>query len=204
MHTSVIKRRPLTEAGSAPPRERILAVARDLFYRQGIHAVGVDAIAEAAGTNKMTLYRHFESKDALIAACLEQLTSEFEAAWDETAAAHPDDPLAQLKSWMRHVAEFKTSRTDRGCAFVNAAVELPDKEHPARVVVDRYKTRHREKLVALCEKAGLAEPELLADKMVLLCEGARVVAQCTGLNGPAARLPKLLEDVISDHARKRR
>ena len=55
-----------------PPRERILAVARELFYRRGIHAVGVDAIAEAAGTNKMTLYRHFASKDALVAACLRE------------------------------------------------------------------------------------------------------------------------------------
>ena len=55
-----------------PPRERILAVARELFYRRGIHAVGVDSIAEAAGTNKMTLYRHFASKDELVAACLRE------------------------------------------------------------------------------------------------------------------------------------
>jgi len=203
MHASVMKRRIAIEPGSAPPRERILAVARDLFYREGIHAVGVDAIAEAAGTNKMTLYRHFASKDALIAACLEQLVAEFEAAWDGTAAACADDPLAQLKSWMRHVAEFKMSQADRGCAFVNAAAELPDKEHPARRIIEQYKTRHREKLIALCEKAGLTEPDLLADKMFLLCEGARVSIQCMGANGPASRLPKLLEDLINDHARRK-
>src|SRR5580693_509286 len=79
-------------AATAPPRERILAVARDLFYRHGIHGVGVDAIAEAAGTNKMTLYRHFTSKDVLVAECLSELTQEFDAAWDALAAAHAGDP----------------------------------------------------------------------------------------------------------------
>src|SRR5271166_6966760 len=117
--------------GSPPPRERILAAARELFYRQGIHGVGVDAIAEAAGTNKMTLYRHFESKDALIAACLAELVAEFEIGWDKNAAAHPGDPLGQLRQWLRHVGEFKLNEAQRGCAFVNAAAELPDKNHPA-------------------------------------------------------------------------
>src|ERR1700758_5676509 len=85
-----------------PPRERILAVARELFYRRGIQAVGVDAIAEAAGTNKMTLYRHFASKDALVAACLTELTQEFDAAWKAIAAAHAGDPKGQLLGWLRH------------------------------------------------------------------------------------------------------
>ena len=76
------------QGSSPPPRERILAAARELFYRRGIHAVGVDAIAEAAGTNKMTLYRHFASKDVLVAACLSELTQEFDVAWDAIAAAH--------------------------------------------------------------------------------------------------------------------
>ena len=75
-----------------PPRARILAAARELFYRRGIHAVGVDAIAEAAGTNKMTLYRHFASKDVLIAACLRELQQDFDVAWDASAAAHVGDP----------------------------------------------------------------------------------------------------------------
>src|ERR1700722_5246507 len=91
---------PVAEAPTAtlPPRERILGVARDLFYRQGIHAVGVDAIAEAAGTNKMTLYRHFGSKDVLIAECLAKLVAELEAAWDATARRHAGDPVGRLRS----------------------------------------------------------------------------------------------------------
>src|SRR6202795_1678937 len=100
-----------------PPRERILAAARELFYRRGIHAVGVDAIAETAGTNKMTLYRHFASKDALVAACLSELTQEFDAAWNVIAAAHIGDPKGQLLAWLRHVCDFKENEAARGCAL---------------------------------------------------------------------------------------
>src|SRR6202011_2701692 len=79
-----------------PPRERILAVARDLFYRHGIRAVGVEASAEAARTNKMTLYRHFPSKDELVAECLRQFAAKADAMWDHMGAAHPGAALAQL------------------------------------------------------------------------------------------------------------
>src|SRR5436190_7601927 len=77
-----------------PPRERILAVAADLFYRHGIKAVGVDSIAEAAGTNKMTLYRHFASKDELVAEYLRCLAAKSTATWDRLAAEHPRNPRA--------------------------------------------------------------------------------------------------------------
>src|ERR1700761_4524105 len=83
-----------------PPRARILAVAGELFYRHGIRAVSVDSIAEAAGTNKMTLYRHFDSKDELVAEYLRQEAAKGEAAWAALAAQHPDDPLAQIRAWL--------------------------------------------------------------------------------------------------------
>jgi AcrR family transcriptional regulator len=75
---------------------RILKAARPLFYRHGLHTVGVDATAEAAGTNKTTLYRHFESKDELIAECLRELGREFETAWAEIEQAHVGKPKDQL------------------------------------------------------------------------------------------------------------
>src|SRR6516162_2448855 len=79
-----------------PPRERILAVAADLFYRHGIRAIGVEAIAEAAGTNKMTLYRHFASKDELVAEYLRHLAEKAGAAWDWRAVQNPGAPGAPL------------------------------------------------------------------------------------------------------------
>src|ERR1041384_8196421 len=112
-----------------PPRERILAAAADLFYRQGIRAVGVEAIAEAAGTNKMTLYRHFESKDALVAEYLRRAAGEADAHCAEFEARHPADPRAQLVGWLGDVADAIASTEDRGCPLANAAIELPDKRH---------------------------------------------------------------------------
>ena len=82
-----------------PPRERIVETARDLFRKHGLRGVGVDAIAEAAGTNKMTLYRHFGSKDDLIAACLTEAGREAAQEWDEWDAEFPgapDEPAARM------------------------------------------------------------------------------------------------------------
>src|SRR5258707_15802429 len=90
----------IDKAGKNPPKERILAVAADLFYRHGIKAVGVDLIAETAGTNKMTLYRHFASKDELVAEYLRRSAKKAEALWDELETMHPGDPLAQLRPWL--------------------------------------------------------------------------------------------------------
>src|SRR5215467_1723626 len=119
-----------------PPRERILSVAADLFYRRGIRAVGVESIAEAAGTNKMTLYRHFDSKDELVAEYLRQEAAKGEACWAALEAQHPGDPLAQVRAWLAEMAAHVVDRNSRGCALANAAVELPEKDHPARAVIE--------------------------------------------------------------------
>src|SRR3954449_5703511 len=116
--------RPAPDAGLAqlPPRDRILAAARELFYRHGIRAVGVDAIAEAAGTNKMTLYRHFASKDELVADYLRECARLAAANWDRLEAEHPGDALAQLRGWIARMAERVAHADERGCPLVNAAV----------------------------------------------------------------------------------
>lgn len=190
------------QSSSLRPRERILAAARELFYRRGIHAVGVDAIAEAAGTNKMTLYRHFASKDVLVATCLSELTQEFDAAWNAIAAAHTGDPKGQLMAWLYHICDFKEHEAERGCALANAAVELPDQDHPARRVIREYKTAAREQLLRLCRDAKLADPERLADQVFLICEGARVTAQSVGTKGLSTRLAGMLEALVSEHAQR--
>src|ERR1700761_8274 len=82
-----------------PPRARLVAVAAELFYRHGIRAIGVEAIAEAAGTNKMTLYRHFASKDELVAECLRQVARRGAERWEAYEHAHPDDPHGQIRAW---------------------------------------------------------------------------------------------------------
>ena len=185
-----------------PPRERILAAAGDLFYHHGIRAVGVEAIAEAADTNKMTLYRHFESKDELVAEYLRQSAKGADACWDQFAKLHPGDELAQLRAWLREMADHVANVDERGCALANAAVELPEKNHPARRVIEEYKTALRMRLVQLSRDAGLNEPEMLADELHLLLEGARVTAQSVGADGLGARLVRMGEAIIGAHAKR--
>ena len=191
------------QTAPVPPRERILKAAGELFYRQGIRAVGVDAIAEAAGTNKMTLYRHFPSKDELVAEYLRQFAKRAEAFWDRLETEHPGDPLAQLHAWVKHMAGDVICRGGRGCALANAAVELAEKEHPARRVIEAFKKAQRERLTRLCRAAGLSDPELLADELHLVLEGARVSLQSVGPEDLGARIVRIGEAIIASHSQSR-
>src|SRR3979490_258222 len=117
------------------PRGRTISTAGELFRKHGIRGVGVDAIADVAGTNKMTLYRHFGSKDDLVGARLREGAREAEAIWNGFEAAYAGDPVAHLHAWVRCGAECAVG-DGRGCDMVNAAVELADSDHPARCVIE--------------------------------------------------------------------
>src|SRR5215472_12132840 len=181
------------------PRDRILAAAAELFYRHGIRAVGVESIAEAARTNKMTLYRHFASKDTLVAEYLRQAAGAADTCWDRFEKAHPGDPAAQLRAWLREMAAHLAASDERGCPLANAAVELPERDHPARRVIEECKNAQRERLIELCRAARLGEPDLLADELNLLLEGARVTAQSVGAAGLDARVVRMGEAMIRLH-----
>jgi AcrR family transcriptional regulator len=193
------RRTEILEEAAARPRARILKAARELFYRHGLRTVSVDAIAEAADTNKTTLYRHFASKDDLVAECLREYGRMLETAWAEIERVHAGQPKEQLLAWLRFLAEFKLGGTERGCAFANAAVELPEPNHPARRVIEEFKRRHRDLIIELCCEAGLRDPELLADELFLLCEGARVTIQSLGPHGPAERLAEMFQMLVAAH-----
>src|SRR5260370_28088719 len=184
-----------------PPRERILAVAADLFYRHGIRAVGVEAIAEGAETNKMTLSRHCASKAELVAEYLRRLANNASSSWDRLAAQHPGNPRAQLRAWLEDMAAHVASGDERGCPLANAAVELPERDHPARRVIEAFKTAQRHRIIELCSAAELAEPEMLADELFLLLEGARVSAQSMGRDALGDRLIRMGEAMIAAHDR---
>ncbi len=190
--------------GASPlrPRERIIKTARDLFRKHGIRGVGVDTIAEQAGTNKMTLYRHFGSKDDLIIACLQDFANDAEAFWQSIEMSHPDSPMAQIHEWVRIVSECALDDL-RGCDMANAAVELAEDAHPARHVIEEFKMAQRNRLAQLCRDAGIEKADQLADTLCLLIEGARVNMQSVGLEGPGARFISLAEDVIAAFAREK-
>ncbi len=189
----------LSPVPAMPPRERILAAASDLFYRQGIRAVGVDAIAEAAGTNKMTLYRHFESKDALVAEYLRRLAGKSEVFWAHIQREHPDSPRKQLGMWLEAAGKDANDPQGRGCALANAAVELAERDHPARRVIEEHKRAQRNRLAKLCADAGLKHPEMLADELFMLLEGARVCSQSMPHDSPHCRFVRVGEAIIASH-----
>ena len=184
------------------PRERILAAASDLFYSRGIRAVGVEAIAEAAGTNKMTLYRHFESKDLLVAEYLRSMNKEAIARDDEVLRAYPGDAYAGLRALAKRVGEDLCADDFRGCPMANAAVEFPEKDHPARVVAEECKVQYRSRLVNLCRAAGYHEPERLADELFLLFEGACANMQSLGHGGPGVNFTRMAYALMDAHPRR--
>ncbi|MFD2057494.1 TetR/AcrR family transcriptional regulator [Mesorhizobium calcicola] len=177
------------------PRDRILETAQDMFHKHGIKGVGIDAITEAAGTNKMTLYRHFDSKDDLIIQCLRATACKAGAMWEKFEVQHPGDKLAQLHAWVRMAADCLTA-DGRGCDMANAAIELTDADHPARRVIKELKEAQRDRLVTLCRDAGIGQAELLADTLSLLLEGARVSVQSVGTEGPSAQFVRMAEGLI--------
>src|SRR5262245_40264393 len=127
-------------------RERILQAVDELFYRDGVRAVGVDLVIEHAGVNKMSLYRNFASKDELIAAYVEGKNLEFWARWDSVMQRHGPDPYRQLVGWFEELQVRTSSKDYRGCPFVNISAELSDARHPARRVVARNKRELKRRL----------------------------------------------------------
>ena len=201
MSSSQAERCPPEDRAIAP-RDRLLTAARELFASRGIRAVSVDEVAERAQSNKMTLYRHFESKDRLVAEYLRVLAREAEAQWTELARAHPGDPVAQLKAWIASVDAHLAHAGERGCPLANAAVELPDRDHPARAVIEENKTAQREHLVRLCADAGFMRPDQLADEIFLLLEGACVNVQSVGRCGPGSRFAAMASALMASHPKQ--
>ncbi len=126
-------------------RDRIFDCAQDLFHRKGIRGVGVEAIAEAAGTSKMALYRHFNSKDELILEYLNYKGRKSDEIWAEIEAQNPGDPSGQLYGFMDKAAIF-IAGDERGCDLANAAIELTEQGHPGLRVIEEFKMRQRERL----------------------------------------------------------
>ena len=185
--------------GKLRPRDRIVTTARDMFHQHGFRTVGVEAIAEAAGTNKMTLYRHFGSKDELIVECLKSVATESEAQWRALEALHVGDPRGHLRAWVWQCADCVLA-DGRGCSLANAAVELTEADHPARKLIEQCKSGYRDRLVALCRAADIAQAENLADALSLLLEGARVSRQRVGAEGPSAKFVRTAEAMIAAFA----
>jgi AcrR family transcriptional regulator len=165
--------------------EKILGVARELFYREGIRAIGVDEIVRKAGVTKPSLYRSFSSKDELAASYLRQYDRDFWARFDESVKKHPGDARRQIVDFLEGVGQRSQKKRYRGCGMTNAAVEYPEEGHPARVVSEANKKELRRRLRAMAAEMGARDPDVLGDGLLLLIEGAYISAQLFGPGGPS-------------------
>ena len=189
------KTKPAARRGSA--RERIFGSASELFHRKGIRAVGVEAIAAQAATTKMSLYRAFPSKDDLVAAWLREHDARFWRGWSRMAGRHPQNAQKQLRAAFALLEKHVQESRGRGCAMANAAVEITERSHPARKVIEMHKAKLRRRLAELCLEAQAREPQLLADQLFLLMEGAQASTLVLGVQGPVKSAASAAEALIA-------
>lgn len=197
--TSDRKAGTLEKAADAPPRaaDRIRATVRELFYRRGIRAVGIDEIVTRAGVTKPSLYRNFASKDELAADYMRQYEAEFWARFDADMARQPGDPRAQLMNFLTRIGERAQNGEYRGCGMTNAVVEYPDRDNPARLVAVNNKQELRRRLTELARAMGANDPEALGDGLLLLIEGTFVTGQLFGEGGPSRSLAVVADQLIA-------
>ncbi|MFF3645268.1 TetR/AcrR family transcriptional regulator [Streptomyces sp. NPDC002564] len=179
-----------------PPRERILDAAEELFQREGIRRVGVQAIAERAETTKMAIYRHFDTKDALVAEWLRIVAADYQAAFDRVEAEHPGCPREQILGLARFIAEGLPAVSYRGCPFINSLAELPDRSHPARQVIEQHKALQMRRLIGMCAAAGLPDPEQAAAEITFVLEGAQVSTQNGSVDRAGERLLRIVAAIV--------
>jgi AcrR family transcriptional regulator len=193
-------------AGSAEVRERILQTASTLFYQRGVRAVGVDLVVEEAGVAKTSLYRHFHTKDDLIAAFLAREDEDFWSCWNRVAKLnddlHKSDPARELEAHLEWIAERVGRPNYRGCPQLNVAAEFPDSDHPARRVATAHKQELRQRLRGIAARLGVQRPDELAGQLSLLINGAFVSSQVFS-PGEAGPLLRATVDALIAAARKR-
>jgi AcrR family transcriptional regulator len=187
-------RRGAPPKGEVSARERILATASELFYREGIRAIGVDTVVERSGVSKTSLYRVFDSKDALIAAFATERDRVFWAWWDRIEQQHASDARALLEALLSGIAEKIARPVFRGCPFLNLATEFPDDSHPGRIIARGNKEEMRARLTTIVAKLGVRDPNRTASQIALIIDGAFV----TGL----MEKPADLRDDLVDAAMK--
>jgi AcrR family transcriptional regulator len=178
-------------AGGPTARDRILDAATELFYSQGIRAVSADRIIERARITKVTFYRHFRTKDALVVAYLERQAAWEREALDGVRASTGDDAEA-LRRFARAVGTETCRPGFRGCSFINAAAEYADPDSPVRQVVAEHRAWYRRTFAAMAGHLGVADPEQAVDELMMLRDGAML----TGYLDDPSRVGEALERAI--------
>ncbi|MBK1876708.1 TetR/AcrR family transcriptional regulator [Pelagicoccus mobilis] len=163
-------------ARKSPKRELLLDTAFKLFYERGFHAVGIDTILAESGVAKMTLYNHFKSKDELIVAALEKRAAEILDHRTATIQEAGDAPLAKIAAIFDAYHQWFHSEGFNGCAFIRAIGEYPDETSPINQSVKRQKQILIDTFAQIATELKAKSPQLLAQQLYLLAEGAIIRA----------------------------
>lgn len=159
---------PRVRSIKAPPAERLLTTASDLFSRYGIRAVGIDRILAESGVARASMYSAYGSKDALVLAYLEHLDRRDRARWADAVAGDPD-PVARILAFFDLALASAPVRNFRGCQYANAATEFPDEDlAPVRA----HRLWLRDTLTGLLAEAGVRDPAATARRIQLIYDGA--------------------------------
>ncbi len=184
------------EQRRSPARERLLEAAAKVFYEEGINAVSVDRVIEAANGTRSTFYGYFPSKDELVAAYVTDRDQRIRAAC-ALAGEHEPDPGALLRGVMRAIGDDLCGPGFRGCPFINAAAEFPDPDS----VVHRAVTAHRSwfggLLLELVPEAGAADPVRAARVRIMLRDGAMVGGYLENAEDTRATLIEAVDRVLT-------
>ncbi|MGR6318837.1 TetR family transcriptional regulator [Micromonospora soli] len=160
------------QARPSAARARILDTADRLFYREGIRAVGVERVVAESKVTRVTFYRHFPTKDDLIATYLTARSEREREALAEARQALAGDPRAVLRAIVDAIVAESRAPGFRGCPYVNASAEYADPDHPVRHAVAQHRTWFTGQIVELMAELGHPEPELAAQQMMMLRDGA--------------------------------
>ncbi len=191
-----------THADELDTAARVLATASRLFYAHGVRAVGVEWIVAESGVAKTSLYRHFHTKDDLVAAFLEREDGEFWTQWDEAVGSVRDDPMRELMALLAWVGQRVSRDGYRGCPQINVAAEFSDPDHPARRIRARHKETMFRRLEALVERISVRHPDEVAYQIALLIDGAFTSDGRLARVG-ATRILQSAARALIEHARPR-
>lgn len=184
-------------------RQRIIETAERLFYAEGIRSVGIDRIIAESEVAKMTLYNHFGSKDELILAVLKYREEKFGGMFDRWMERHIKNGSDRIEAFFAALKDWFKSTGFRGCAFINASVELADAEHAASQFSAEHKERFYEMLTQIIAETAGAKAASVTPAIALLVEGAIVTAVMEQSSVPADTAKDAALALISKVSRKR-
>jgi AcrR family transcriptional regulator len=181
-------------------RERLVATAVDLFYRNGFGAIGIDQVIAAAGVTKTTFYKHFESKDDLMVAAVQRRDEWESAAWGRAVQRIAgNDPVRQFLAMLDVMDMWFNEPDFRGCMFLNTAIEFPNPHDPIHqaAAAQKHRARDQRRDLALAAGADAAGAETFADCFTALIEGALILRQTHGRNDAARAIRPAVEQLIA-------